>query len=73
MVWPKSGCITNSATTVMSSIKAKVLAGISGRLADSPNSQAIKTTKAGFKNSEGWMFMPKITSQRRAPLISAPK
>ena len=50
-----------------------VLAGISGRLANSPNSQAIRITKAGLKNSDGWMFMPKITSQRRAPLISAPK
>ena len=49
-----------------------VLAGMSGRVADSPNSQATSTTKAGLRNSDGWMFMPKITSQRRAPLISAP-
>ncbi len=50
-----------------------VLAGISGRFADSPNSQAIRTTKAGLRNSDGWMLTPRITSQRRAPLISAPK
>ena len=73
MVWPKSGCSTNSATTTTSSTSATVLAGISGRLPDSPNSQAIRITKAGFRNSDGWMFMPRITSQRRAPLISAPK
>ena len=29
-------------------------------------------TKAGLRNSDGWMFMPKMTSQRRAPLISGP-
>ena len=29
-------------------------------------------TKAGLRNSDGWMLTPKITSQRRAPLISAP-
>ena len=73
MVWPKSGCFTKSATTVSSITNEMVLAGMSGRLADSPNSQATTTTKAGFKNSDGWMFTPKITSQRRAPLISAPK
>ena len=72
MVWPKSGCITKSATTMSSMASEMVLAGMSGRVADSPNSQATSTTKAGFRNSDGWMFMPKITSQRRAPLISAP-
>ena len=30
-------------------------------------------TNAGFRNSDGWTFMPKMTSQRRAPLMSAPK
>ena len=49
-----------------------MLAGMSGRLADSPNSQAIRITNAGFKNSDGCTFMPNSTSQRRAPLISAP-
>ena len=73
MVWPKSGCITSSATTSSSSASENALAGMSGRLADSPNSQATRMTKAGLRNSDGWMFMPKMTSQRRAPLISAPK
>ena len=73
MVWPKSGCSTNNATTTMSSASAMVLAGISGRFANSPNSQAIRITKAGLRNSDGWMLTPRITSQRRAPLISAPK
>ena len=50
-----------------------VFAGISGRLPDSPNSQAIRITKAGLRNSDGWTLTPRITSQRRAPLISAPK
>ncbi len=49
-----------------------VLAGISGRRADSPNSQAIRMTKAGLRNSDGWMLTPRMTSQRRAPLTSAP-
>jgi hypothetical protein len=53
MVWPKSGCSTSSAATVSSSVNATVLAGISGRRVDSANSQAIRTTKAGFRNSDG--------------------
>ena len=52
---------------------ATVFAGMSGRLLDSPNNQAIRITNAGFKNSDGWILTPRITSQRRAPLISAPK
>ncbi len=39
----------------------------------SPNSQAIRMTKAGLRNSDGCTLTPRITSQRRAPLISAPK
>ena len=39
----------------------------------SPNSQAIRITKAGLRNSDGCMLTPRMTSQRRAPLISAPK
>ena len=50
-----------------------MLAGISGRRVDSANSQAIRTTKAGLRNSEGCTLTPNRTSQRRAPLISAPK
>ncbi len=73
MVWPKSGCRTSSETTRSSSASAAVLAGISGRRVDSPNSQAIRITNAGLTNSDGWMLTPRITSQRRAPLISAPK
>ena len=72
MVWPKSGCITSSATTASSSTSAKALAGISGRFADSPNSQATRMTKAGLRNSDGWILTPNRTSQRRAPLISWP-
>ena len=73
MVWPKSGCITSSATTVSSSSSEIALVGMSGRLDDSPNSQATKMTKAGLRNSDGWMLRPSSTSQRRAPLISTPK
>ena len=73
MVWPKSGWITRSATTISSSSSDSALAGMSGRLADSPNSQATRMTKAGLRNSEGWILTPKMISQRRAPLISAPK
>jgi hypothetical protein len=53
MVWPKSGCITNRLTTIMSNASATVLAGMSGRRLDSPNSQAIRITKAGLRNSDG--------------------
>ncbi len=49
-----------------------VLAGISGRRADSANSQAIRMTKAGLTNSEGCTLTPATTIQRRAPLISTP-
>ncbi len=48
------------------------MAGISGLRADSPNSQAIRITKAGLTNSEGWILTPSSTIQRRAPLISVP-
>ena len=50
-----------------------VLAGMSGRRANSPNSQAIRITKAGLRNSDGWRLTPSSTIQRRAPLTSAPK
>ena len=73
MVWPKSGCTTSSATTISSNASEKAFAGMSGRLADSPNSQATMMTKAGLRNSDGWMLTPSSTSQRRAPLISGPK
>ena len=48
MVWPKSGSITNSDTSVSSSASAIEVAGISGRRADSANSHAASTTKAGL-------------------------
>src|SRR5262249_45095306 len=53
MVCPKSGCNTSPATATESSASAKVFAGISGRRADSPNSQAMRMTNAGLRNSEG--------------------
>ena len=64
--------MTSSVTTISSSTSEIRLAGMSGRLEDSPNSQAIRMTKAGLRNSDGWMLTPKMTSQRLAPLISAP-
>ena len=72
MVWPKSGCSTKSATTSRSSASATVFAGMSGLRADSANSQEVRTTKAGLRNSDGWMLTPASTIQRRAPLTSAP-
>jgi hypothetical protein len=53
MVWPKSGCSTSALTATSRSASAAVFEGISGRRADSPNSQAIRMTKAGLRNSEG--------------------
>ena len=52
MVWPKSGSITKSDTSIMSSTSAIEVAGISGRRADSANSQAAITTKEGLAASE---------------------
>ena len=72
MVWPKSGCSTNSATSVSSSPSANEVAGISGRRADSANSHAASTTKAGLADSEAWMLMPIRVIQRREPLTSGP-
>ena len=46
------------------------VAGHVRRLTPSENSQAARTTKAGLRNSEGWM---PSRSQRRAPFTSAPK
>ena len=74
MVWPKSGCSTSSATTATEQARARSCwpacrAGAS----ISANSQAIRITKAGFRNSDGWMLTPASTIQRRAPFTSAPK
>ena len=71
MVWPKSGSITNSATSINSSVIAIVVAGISGRLVNSANSHAAITTKAGLANSEAWILTPSRVIQRREPLTSA--
>ena len=72
MVWPKSGSITSSDTRVRSSTSAIEVAGISGRRADSANSQAASTTKAGLADSDAWMLTPIRVIQRRAPLTSGP-
>ncbi len=47
-------------------------AGISGFFVLSANSHAASTTKAGLMNSEGWMVMLAMVSQRRAPFTSGP-
>ena len=72
MVWPKSGSITRSVTSPRSSASAIEVAGISGLRADSENSHAASTTKAGFADSEAWMLTPRIVIQRFAPLTSGP-
>ena len=72
MVWPKSGCSTSNVITSSSNPIATLLAGISGLREDSANSQAMRMTKAGLTNSEGWMLTPRSTIQRRAPFTSAP-
>ena len=72
MVWPKSGSITSSDTSVSSSTSAIEVAGISGRRADSANSHAASTTKAGLADSEAWMLTPIRVIQRREPLTSGP-
>ena len=72
MVWPKSGSITNSDTSISSSTSAIEVAGISGRRADSANSHAASTTKAGLADSEAWMLTPIRVIQRREPLTSGP-
>ena len=72
MVWPKSGSITNSDTSVSSSTSAIEVAGISGRPVDSANSHAASTTKAGLADSEAWMLTPSSVIQRREPFTSGP-
>ena len=72
MVWPKSGSITSSDTSIKSRIKAIEVAGISGRRADSANSHAATTTKAGFAASDAWMLTPISVIHRREPLTSGP-
>ena len=52
MVWPKSGSITRSETSIIRRTSAMEVAGISGFLADSANSHAATTTKAGLADSE---------------------
>ena len=72
MVWPKSGSITKSDTSISSSPSAIDVAGISGRRANSANSHAAITTKAGLADSDAWMLMPIRVIQRREPLTSGP-
>jgi len=72
MVWPRSGCATSSASTTPSRIMANRLPGMSGCRLCSANSQAQMMTKAGFKNSDGWIETPKKDSQRCAPFTSTP-
>src|SRR4051812_39274464 len=72
MVWPKSGSITSSDTTISNSTIAIEVAGISGRLVDSANSHAAITTKAGLADSEAWMLTPSSVIQRREPFTSGP-
>ena len=72
MVWPKSGSITSSETSIISRTSAIEVAGISGRRVDSANSQAASTTKAGLADSEAWMLTPIRVIQRREPLTSGP-
>ena len=50
-----------------------MLPGTSVRRPPSENAQAAMTTKAGFRNSEGWIATPASCSQRREPFTSAPK
>ena len=72
MVWPKSGSITSSETSISSSASAIEVAGISGRRVDSANSHAATTTKAGLADSEAWILTPISVIQRREPLTSGP-
>src|SRR6266478_4672191 len=67
MVWPKSGSSTNSDTSIINSTSAIEVAGISGRRADSANSHAAITTKAGLADSDAWMLTPIRVIQRGAP------
>ena len=52
MVWPKSGSSTSKVTRPRSETSAIDVAGISGRRADSANSHATTTTKAGLADSD---------------------
>ena len=72
MVWPKSGSITSSDTSVINSTSAIEVAGISGRFADFANSHAAITTKAGLADSDAWILTPISVIQRREPLTSGP-
>ena len=72
MVWPKSGSITSKVTSSSKMPTAIELAGISGRRADSENSQAASTTNAGLADSEAWILTPRMVIQRREPFTSGP-
>ncbi len=74
MVWPKSGCITSGVIVSGSNRKAISVPGRSGRRVPSANAQAARTTKAGFRNSDGCTepIGPSV-SQRRAPFTSMPR
>ena len=68
MVWPKSGCSISGMIVAGHKRMAISVPGTSRRLPPSEKAQATRMTKAGFRNSDGWM--PKI--QRREPLTSWP-
>ena len=72
MVWPRSGWATSSEITNASSSMAKRLPGMSGWRLCSAKSQAQMMTKAGLRNSDGWIESPASDTQRRAPFTSTP-
>ncbi len=53
IVCPISGCSTSRDRKIASISSESSIAGMSGRLTLSANSQAVSTTKPGFTNSEG--------------------
>ena len=59
MVWPKSGCSTSTAIDRRAAARARTCSPACRACAPiRANSQAIRITKAGLRNSDGWMLTP---------------
>ena len=71
IVSPRLGCIIRSAATTTSATADSAITGRLGSRIRHDRIQATAIAKAGFRNSDGWKRIPK-SSQRRAPLTSAP-
>ena len=71
-IMPTSGCFFRIATIATNRTRAIKMPLKRGLRRCSASSQAVVSAKQGFRNSLGWMRLPRMEIQRCAPLVSTP-